>query len=243
MNPIALFSSVVRKTKHQNICQCPLMSTFSTTFRTYSSSSPLSSFSSSSHPPPERLGGMAYDRFKQSIKYAIPFTSHCFSPEILTLEAGYIRAYIPYRDMYCSTQNGLMHAPAFTIIVDHLAGFTAWSMLDEPSQFVNTVDLSFNFLRPFQIGNLVIDTKCVDIGSKLAFLESRIYTCKPLTDAELEAVTTQTHGKTANKSVILSSKEPDQLLATSFGTFNIYKLYNSKKTTTDFAVHVPAPHS
>jgi len=186
---------------------------------------------------------MAYDRFKQSIKYAIPFTNRCFSPEVLTLEAGYIRAFIPYSDIYNGAIPGTMHAAAFTIIVDHLAGFTAWSMLDQPSKFINTVDLSFNFLHPFPIGNIVIDTKCIDIGHKIAFLEAKVYTCKPLpfTASELGVLKHSnndniTSGTSDNNNIkkICSSKEPDQLLATSFGTFNIYEL--SKLSTIGFDI-------
>jgi acyl-coenzyme A thioesterase PaaI-like protein len=173
------------------------------------------------------LGGMDYDRFKQSIKYAIPFTAKCFSPQVLVLEAGYIRTFVPYRESYRGANDGSMHSAAFTVIVDHLGGFTAWSMLSDPTLFVNTVDLSFNFLRPFPVGNVVIDTKCVDIGRKLAFIESRIYSGKP-------AANGVDVGKKNNTD---PCKEPDQLLATSFMTFNIYKL-SSKKATTDFGLHV-----
>ena len=81
-------------------------------------------------------------------------------------------------------------------------------MYIDVSYFVNTVDLSVNYLTEIPVGDLLIESKCVNFNSKFAFVESNCYANCPKGD-----------------------ENDKKLVAISTSKFNIYKSATNNKST------------
>ena len=122
----------------------------------------------------ERFGGMPREQFLNGMN-GIKFGASYFNPDVMVLNSGFMRALVKHRNYYGGNIYNTVHSGIVSTMMDQICGFCAWSMFDDSSYFVNTVDLNMHFRRPIPTEDLVIDATCVYFGAKYITVEGKCY--------------------------------------------------------------------
>lgn len=129
--------------------------------------------------PSQTIGGFPIVHFCQLIKNSIPFGRIHFDLEIEHIDIGHIIVLLPYQQKYAGLSPSSMHTGPVSAMVDQIAGFCVWSMLDNTELFVNTVDFNIVFNGSVPCSDIWIEAKCVQIGKKYAIVETKCYAPVP----------------------------------------------------------------
>lgn len=102
---------------------------------------------SGDHPP--LYGGLTSEAFHFMVEKGPPFTAQHFKPKITLLEHGRLEMVLPYNEgLVGNVMIPCYHGGVVATMLDHTAGFAAWSNLPDAYHRTSTVQLIVDYLAP-----------------------------------------------------------------------------------------------
>lgn len=113
------------------------------------------------------FGGVSRDLFLK-ITTGIPFAKEFLHPIPGKLEKGEFSMSLPFRkEMVGNPSVPCLHGGILAAMIDHVGGFTAWSMVDSNLKRVSTVDLRVDYLNPAPCEEIHFDAVVAHKTNKL----------------------------------------------------------------------------
>ncbi len=113
------------------------------------------------------LGGLSEGTFKFLAEKSL-FTRTVLQVKILSSSAGMMTMKVPYTpaNIGDSVRSPCLHNGILAATIDHVGGFSAWTLLSTTNQFLATVDLRVDFLSPAPLEDIICDAHVAHKGDK-----------------------------------------------------------------------------
>lgn len=116
----------------------------------------------------EQFGGLENDVFCKLATAMTPLIRDFYRATVTKLETNKLTMSLPYRSEFIGNpQIPCLHGGVVATLIDHVAGFCAWSTLESPFLRVSTVDLAVDYIRPAPCEELHFDAAVVSRTKKL----------------------------------------------------------------------------
>mmetsp|Transcript_31619 Transcript_31619/g.62708 ORF Transcript_31619/g.62708 Transcript_31619/m.62708 type:complete len:205 (-) Transcript_31619:23-637(-) len=135
-----------------------------------------------------KIGGLDTADFKTLVERAAPW-SCSQGYQLLECSPGFLKVKLPFQDHFVGNISiPAMHGGVVASLIDHVAGFAAWTMLDSPAARVSTSELSISYLSPAPSTDLVGVGKVFSAGKKLIRVDVEVYAMRAQSIDESEAI-------------------------------------------------------
>jgi uncharacterized protein (TIGR00369 family) len=123
---------------------------------------------------------------KQVAEEFIPFNKF-LGVRATHVERGRVRLEIPWRDeLVGDPMRPALHGGVISMLADTAGGMVLWSMIDNPTARISTIDLRVDYLRPGRLEALIADATVVRVGGRVGVCDVRLFHLS----AEAETVAT-----------------------------------------------------
>lgn len=113
-------------------------------------------------------GGHTKSQFIFITEKVSPFVREVLGLEVVTVSKGNLSMSMKMKEQFVGNpRTKVLHGGVISAALDHVGGFTAWSVLDDPSMIVSTVDLRIDYLSPCPYETLHVEGKVVSVKKKL----------------------------------------------------------------------------
>jgi uncharacterized protein (TIGR00369 family) len=72
------------------------------------------------------------------------------------------------------TQNGMVHGGVLSSLIDSSCACAAISLIS-PEEYITTIDLQVEFLKPVSVGRLLSRAKCIKSGRNIFFCKAKVW--------------------------------------------------------------------
>ena len=127
---------------------------------------------------PAVLGGMPEDEFKLIVENGTPFSNEIMNYEFLSCTPGLGNCVVrlPFRKEFIgNVALPAIHGGVLSSLIDHCAGFGAWSLLPNISSRVSTSDLHISYVSPAGAEPIIAAAKLVNAGKKIIVMDVTVY--------------------------------------------------------------------
>lgn len=116
-----------------------------------------------------KYGGLDLPLFQFLCETVPPYIRHTFAPTITSISQGKMTVLLKFRKHFVGNESSppCLHGGVAASLIDHTAGFCAWSTLDSPFKRVSTVDLRIDYLHPAPCEDLWFDASVAHKSNRM----------------------------------------------------------------------------
>ena len=123
------------------------------------------------------LGGMDEKHFKLIVENGTPFSNDNQKYEYVSCSTkGDCRVRLPFQKNFIgNVALPAIHGGVISSLIDHCAGFGAWSLLPNISSRVSTQDLHVSFLSAGPAEDIIAAAQLVNEGKRIIVMDVKVY--------------------------------------------------------------------
>ena len=115
------------------------------------------------------------DVLRQVAEEFIPFNKW-LGMKVEHLERGHVTISIPWRpEIVGDPTVPALHGGVIGAVADATGGIAVWSMLENPTSRLSTVDMRVDYLRPGKQEKLIAESNVLRLGARLGWADVRLY--------------------------------------------------------------------
>lgn len=129
------------------------------------------------HTVKPKFAGLDEESFCLLATHFTPFMRDILKPKVSKLEVGSLTLSLPFQAHLVgkTTEPACLHGGVIAAMFDHVAGFCAWSALDNSYQTVSTVDLRVDYLLPAPCEEIFFDSVVVSKSKSLVRIDAECW--------------------------------------------------------------------
>jgi uncharacterized protein (TIGR00369 family) len=121
------------------------------------------------------FAGLKPASFRKLVEEGSPWIAQRMQCKVESLEKGKLQVILPYQECFLGNRiTKAMHGGVISSFLDHVGGMCAWSTVPK-FQFVSTIDLRIDYLRPAPCQDLICKAE-VKGGGRLIRADMELYT-------------------------------------------------------------------
>ena len=95
--------------------------------------------------------------------------------KVLHAEEGFVRVQIPFRPEFIGDpRRPALHGGIFSAVIDACGGLAVWTLFDV-RDFISTLDMRVDYLRPGPDRDIVAESKVMRMGNRVSVVNTIVY--------------------------------------------------------------------
>ncbi|MBT6179648.1 MAG: hotdog fold thioesterase [Deltaproteobacteria bacterium] len=116
-----------------------------------------------------------YSKLKMLMEEEVPFNKH-LQMKLESIREGYCLVRIPWAThLTGDASRPAVHGGVLATLLDAAGGAACWSLLENESDRLSTVDLRIDYLRPGPAQAMICEAKVVRMGNKVCVARMEIF--------------------------------------------------------------------
>jgi len=113
-------------------------------------------------------------RLIQFMEQGVPFNRY-LGFRVQIAEEGFVQVKIPFRKEFIGDpRRPALHGGVFSAIIDACGGLAVWTLF-EVEDFISTVDMRVDYLRPGPESDLIAESKVVRMGNRVSMVNTVVF--------------------------------------------------------------------